>query len=35
MAEAILPTEVARSVIDPHSYAAWSPLLDTFDRLRA
>ena len=34
MAEAILPTDVARSVIDPHSYAAWGPLLDTFDRLR-
>ena len=35
MAEAILPTDVARSVIDPRSYAAWGPLLDTFDRLRA
>ena len=35
MAEPILPADVARSVIDPHSYAAWSPLLDTFDRLRA
>ena len=31
---AILPTEVARQVIDPHAYAAWDPLLDTFDRLR-
>ena len=30
----VLPTDVARSVIDPRSYAAWSPLLDTFDRLR-
>ena len=35
MAEPVLPADVARSVIDPHSYAAWSPLLDTFDRLRA
>lgn len=31
----VLPTDVARSVIDPRSYAAWTPLLDTFDRLRA
>lgn len=31
----VLPTAVAREVIDPRSYAAWNPLLDTFDRLRA
>ena len=31
---AILPTDVAREVIAPESYAAWDPLLDTFDRLR-
>jgi cytochrome P450 len=32
---AILPPETAREVIDPQSYAEWSGLLDTFDRLRA
>ncbi|HAU21603.1 MAG TPA: cytochrome P450 [Erythrobacter sp.] len=31
---AVLPTDVAREVIDPHSYAEWDSLLDTFDRLR-
>jgi cytochrome P450 len=31
---AILPTDIAKQVIDPHSYASWDPLLDTFDRLR-
>lgn len=31
---AILPPDVAREVIDPHSYAEWDGLLDTFDRLR-
>ena len=29
-----LPPDVARQVIDPHSYAEWDGLLDTFDRLR-
>ncbi|WP_379553293.1 cytochrome P450 [Qipengyuania sp. DGS5-3] len=29
-----LPIDIARSVIAPESYAAWEPLLDTFDRLR-
>jgi len=29
-----LDPETARAVIDPTSYAAWDPLLDTFDRLR-
>ena len=32
--EAILPPDVAREVIDPHAYAEWNGLLDTFDRLR-
>nr|WP_041686061.1 cytochrome P450 [Erythrobacter litoralis] len=31
----ILPPDTAREVIDPHSYAEWGSLLDTFDRLRA
>ena len=31
---AILPTEIAKQVIDPHAYAEWDSLLDTFDRLR-
>ncbi len=31
---AILPTDIAKQVIDPHSYASWDPLLDTFDQLR-
>ena len=31
---AVLPPEVAREVIDPHAYAGWDRLLDTFDRLR-
>lgn len=30
----VLPSATAHEVIDPHSYAAWDPLLDTFDRLR-
>ena len=29
-----LDSETARAVIAPESYAAWDPLLDTFDRLR-
>lgn len=33
-APAILPPDVAREVIDPHAYAGWDGLLDTFDRLR-
>ena len=35
---ATIPTaspEVARAVIDPKSYAAWDPLLDLFDTIRA
>ncbi|TNE58007.1 MAG: cytochrome P450, partial [Sphingomonadales bacterium] len=31
---AVLPADVARQVIDPHAYAEWDSLLDTFDRLR-
>lgn len=30
----VLPPDVARQVIDPHAYAEWHGLLDTFDRLR-
>jgi len=33
-AESVLPADVARQVIDPHAYAEWDGLLDTFDRLR-
>lgn len=29
-----LPSDVARMVINPHAYAEWDGLLDTFDRLR-
>ncbi len=32
--EAVLSPETAREVIDPHAYAQWNGLLDTFDRLR-
>ncbi len=32
---AILPTEIAKSVIDPHAYAEWDGLLDTFDQIRS
>ncbi len=32
---AVASPEVARAVIDPKSYAAWDPLLDLFDQLRA
>ena len=32
--EAVLPGDVARRVIDPHAYAAWDGLLDTFDQIR-
>lgn len=31
---AILPTDLAKAVIDPHSYAEWNGLLDTFDHIR-
>lgn len=31
---AILPTDIARQVIDPHAYGEWNGLLDTFDRIR-
>ncbi len=30
----VIPTEIAKELIDPHAYAAWDPLLDTFDRVR-
>ena len=30
----VIPTEIARELIDPHAYAAWDPLLDTFDKVR-
>ncbi|MEM7779597.1 MAG: cytochrome P450 [Pseudomonadota bacterium] len=33
-APATLPSDVARQVIAPDSYAEWNGLLDTFDRLR-
>ncbi len=32
---AVLPTALAKAVIDPHSYAEWDGLLDTFDHIRA
>ncbi len=31
---AILPTPLAKAVIDPHGYAEWDGLLDTFDHIR-
>jgi len=31
---AILPTDLAKAVIDPHAYAEWDGLLDVFDHLR-
>ncbi|MGB3471737.1 MAG: cytochrome P450 [Erythrobacter sp.] len=31
---AILPTDLAKVVIDPHAYAEWDGLLDVFDHLR-
>ena len=34
-AEAVLPGNLARLVIDPHAYAEWDGLLDTFDAIRA
>ncbi len=33
--EAVLPGDLARAVIDPHAYAQWDGLLDTFDHIRA
>jgi cytochrome P450 len=33
--ERIVPEEIGRAVIDPEAYAAWDPLLDQFDTLRA
>lgn len=35
MTEAVLPGAIARRVIDPHAYAQWDGLLDTFDAIRA
>ncbi|MEM7689794.1 MAG: cytochrome P450 [Pseudomonadota bacterium] len=32
---AVLPTPLARAVIDPQAYAEWDGLLDTFDHIRA
>ncbi|WP_299196071.1 cytochrome P450 [uncultured Erythrobacter sp.] len=32
---AILPTDLARTAIDPHAYAEWDGLLDTFDHIRS
>ncbi|MEL6706886.1 MAG: cytochrome P450 [Pseudomonadota bacterium] len=32
---AILPTPLAKAVIDPHAYSEWDGLLDTFDHIRA
>lgn len=32
--EATLPSDLARRVIDPHAYAGWDGLLDTFDHIR-
>ena len=32
---AILPTDLAKAVINPHAYAEWGGLLDTFDHIRA
>jgi cytochrome P450 len=32
---AVLPTDIAKAVIDPHSYAEWNGLLDVFDRIRS
>lgn len=32
---AILPTGLAKTVINPHAYAEWDGLLDTFDHIRS
>lgn len=34
-ADRIVPEEIGRAVVDPNAYAAWDPLLDQFDALRA
>ena len=31
---AVLPTALAKAVIDPHAYGEWDGLLDTFDHIR-
>ncbi|MEL6737439.1 MAG: cytochrome P450 [Pseudomonadota bacterium] len=31
---AVLPTPLAKAVIDPHAYGEWNGLLDTFDHIR-
>ena len=31
---AVLPTPLAKAVIDPHAYGEWDGLLDTFDHIR-
>ncbi|MEO0831244.1 MAG: cytochrome P450 [Pseudomonadota bacterium] len=31
---AVLPTPIAKAVIDPHAYGEWNGLLDTFDHIR-
>ncbi len=33
-AQATLPSDIARQVVNPHAYAEWNGLLDLFDRLR-
>ena len=35
LAAPVATPEVARAVVDPKSYAAWTPLLDLFDKIRA
>lgn len=35
LAGPVADPETARAVVDPKSYAAWDPLLDRFDRIRA
>ncbi len=32
---AVLPTPLAKAVIDPHAYGEWDGLLDTFDHIRS
>ncbi|MEL7445435.1 MAG: cytochrome P450 [Pseudomonadota bacterium] len=32
---ATLPTQLAKTAIDPHAYAEWDSLLDTFDHIRS
>ena len=33
-APVILPTDLAKRVIDPHAYAQWDGLRDAFDHIR-